>query len=59
MGEPERAAVTPKEPLEEEEDSWRRPGMAATRGMRESRAETFIMNESRLKISCKDWLVAK
>lgn len=30
--------------------------MAATRGMRESRAETFIVNESKIMISCKDCL---
>lgn len=54
MGEPERAAVTPKEPVEA--DSWRRPGMAATRGTRESRAETFIMSESSmiLVVLCKE-----
>lgn len=57
MGEPERAAVTPKEPVEA--DSWRRPGMAATRGTRESRAETFIVSESSMIVLCKDCRVVE
>jgi hypothetical protein len=44
MGEPERAAVTPKAPLESL-GAWREPGRAAARGMRDRSAETFIVNE--------------